>query len=94
MVASGLLPMVHWCAVTPSDHVKRFLGRLLMMFGLYGLGALLWKTHVPECFFPGRFDHWLHSHQLWHLCIIAAAYAWYDDLLEYYQVVRAGSCVS
>ena len=48
----------------------------------------------PERLLPGRFDHWFHSHQLWHTCIVLAAYVWYDDLLEYYQVVRVGGCAA
>jgi channel protein (hemolysin III family) len=48
----------------------------------------------PERLLPGRFDHWFHSHQLWHTCIVLAAYVWYDDLLEYYQVVRDGGCAA
>ena len=37
-------------------------------FGLsvitYVIGLLFYAFHVPECFYPGKFDRWGHSHQV------------------------------
>ncbi|KAL7748479.1 minc metabolism membrane protein [Sorochytrium milnesiophthora] len=36
-------------------------------------GAVIYGTRFPECLFPGRFDLIGHSHQIWHVFVIAGA---------------------
>ncbi|CAG9538673.1 unnamed protein product [Cercopithifilaria johnstoni] len=45
----------------------------ILMGILYITGAVLYATRTPEKCFPGRFDLWLQSHQLFHMFVIAAA---------------------
>jgi predicted membrane channel-forming protein YqfA (hemolysin III family) len=30
----------------------------------YITGLLFYAFHMPECFWPGKFDHWFASHQV------------------------------
>ena len=46
------------------------------MFFFYGFGALLFVLQFPERWFPDKFDLWLSSHQLWHVCVLAAVVSW------------------
>lgn len=47
---------------------------LLMLF-LYFLGALLYAIRFPECLWPGKFDIWFSSHQLFHILVLMATLA-------------------
>ena len=41
---------------------------------LYAIGAILYAMKFPEKHFPGKFDIWGNSHQLFHLFVLAAAF--------------------
>ena len=49
----------------------------IAMVALFGAGAALLVSRWPERSWPGRFDYWLHSHQLWHACVTAATLVQY-----------------
>ena len=40
---------------------------------LYLFGALLYATRFPERRYPGKFDIWGNSHQIFHICVLLAA---------------------
>ncbi|KDR80095.1 hypothetical protein GALMADRAFT_62813 [Galerina marginata CBS 339.88] len=54
---------------------------LLTSGALYIGGALLYANRIPERLSPGRFDFFLASHQLFHTCVVLAAYAHYQGVL-------------
>jgi len=73
---SGVLPFLHWLTVQDWFSVSnlRFsLICLMSMAVLYILGAVLYAMRIPERWKPGAFDIHLHSHQLFHLCVVAGA---------------------
>lgn len=45
---------------------------LLTMLGIYGVGVVIFGLRFPEAWWPGSFDLLGHSHQLWHLFVLAA----------------------
>ena len=57
------------------------LSSLLQTASVYASGAGLYVTRIPERFFPGKFDIWASSHQLFHICVVFAAYSYYDDVI-------------
>ncbi|XP_038237272.1 adiponectin receptor protein 2-like [Dermochelys coriacea] len=72
---SGLVPTLHFMlaegplrAVTAGQ-----MGWLLLMALLYILGAVVYAARVPERFFPGKCDIWFHSHQIFHVLVLAGA---------------------
>ena len=58
------------------------LSGLLQMASVYVSGAGLYAARIPERFFPGKFDIWASSHQLFHICVLIAAYLHYDSILN------------
>jgi adiponectin receptor len=56
---------------------KYTLGLFLLSMMLYAMGVGLYVLRFPERVSPGKFDIWLHSHQVFHMFIVAAAIAWY-----------------
>ena len=75
-VCAGALPLAHWCAVATEAEMRAQLPGFLGMFAFYGAGALLFVLQFPERAFPGVFDLWFSSHQLWHVCVLAAVVSW------------------
>eukprot|EP00640_Fibrocapsa_japonica_P005250 CAMPEP_0113952698 /NCGR_PEP_ID=MMETSP1339-20121228/90569_1 /TAXON_ID=94617 /ORGANISM="Fibrocapsa japonica" /LENGTH=212 /DNA_ID=CAMNT_0000961355 /DNA_START=465 /DNA_END=1103 /DNA_ORIENTATION=- /assembly_acc=CAM_ASM_000762 len=93
LVAFGIMPGTHWALLAPPSEMKdTFLTYLIMTFSWYGLGFFIWRTEIPECFFPGWFDIFLHSHQLWHTCVFIGAWCFYVGLMTLWDGVSAEIC--
>ncbi|CAB3409082.1 unnamed protein product [Caenorhabditis bovis] len=84
MGCSGIVPTIHYII---TDGVRSLFEDnsfhwLLLMAFLYLLGALLYATRTPERFFPGKCDIWFQSHQLFHTCVVIAAFVHYYGISE------------
>lgn len=81
---SGVVPALHY--VHTEGWIDRFalttLGYLALMGSLYVAGALVYAFRIPERFFPGKFDICFHSHQLFHVLVVAAAMVHYHGVTE------------
>lgn len=75
-VAVAAIPMGH---VIIEFGAHRFLN-WMVLFSIYVCGALFYITKFPESKFPGKFDIWLSSHQLWHTFVLLAAIYHYYTL--------------
>lgn len=82
MGVSGLIPAVHavvtnWheplCAITVAHEA--------IMAGFYALGTMIYVVRIPERWKPGVFDLGGHSHNLFHILVIAGAYTHYRAAL-------------
>ncbi|XP_073156584.1 heptahelical transmembrane protein 3-like [Henckelia pumila] len=71
---SGVIPAAHGL-VLYWDHpqIIASLGYEIAMGILYGLGAVFYVTRIPERWMPGAFDIVGHSHQIFHVFVVAAA---------------------
>uniref|UniRef100_A0A0N5A401 Adiponectin receptor protein n=1 Tax=Parastrongyloides trichosuri TaxID=131310 RepID=A0A0N5A401_PARTI len=79
MGMSGVLPTMHFIM---TDGISKMIDEngfysLVIMALLYLFGATLYATRTPERFFPGKCDIWFQSHQLFHLCVVCAAFTHY-----------------
>ncbi|KAF9568693.1 HlyIII-domain-containing protein [Agrocybe pediades] len=81
------------CAVVPVTHLALTHGihELVNEMGanwlftsgaLYIGGALLYANRIPERMAPGKFDILLASHQIFHFCVVLAAFAHYQGVLK------------
>ncbi|XP_021837443.1 heptahelical transmembrane protein 4 [Spinacia oleracea] len=86
MGLSGILPILHknilYWNQPAAIHTT---GYELLMGMFYALGALVYATRVPERWMPGKFDIAGHSHQLFHILVVAGAYSHYRAGLVYLQ---------
>ncbi|KAJ3277362.1 Adiponectin receptor protein 1 [Borealophlyctis nickersoniae] len=81
-VASGALSgapffhyaLLHGLSALPSREEYFAVPGLVGMAALYLIGVVLYIARVPERLAPGKFDLLFHSHQFWHVFVIAAAY--------------------
>ncbi|KAK0173277.1 hypothetical protein PV328_006499 [Microctonus aethiopoides] len=81
---SGIIPAVHYAIAEGWFKAinQAALGWLILMGCLYILGAMFYALRVPERFFPGKFDIWFQSHQIFHVLVIAAACVHYHGITE------------
>ncbi|CAN6458965.1 unnamed protein product [Victoria cruziana] len=84
MGMSGVCPILHKLVVHWNQpEAIHTTGYEVLMGVLYGLGALVYATRIPERWMPGRFDIAGQSHQLFHLLVVAGAYTHYRAGLVY-----------
>lgn len=62
-----------------SENVQSWLPGMVRMGALYLIGGAMYAARFPEAWFPGKFDIVASSHQLFHTCVVLAAYSWYDS---------------
>ena len=92
----GIIPFLHILirdGYTLSTEAYSLWG-MLTMGSIYVLGATLYVLRVPERFFPGKFDIWASSHQLFHMCVVTGALMHYDSLLNMVKYrLDIGGCI-
>ena len=89
LCAFGLVPLVHWCCITPASERHELLPSMLTMFTFYGIGFFFFESRLPERLAPGSFD-FVPSHCLWHIAIVAGFAAWDDACTRMIQLPWAG----
>lgn len=67
-----------------SEHLQSLMWHVLAMYLSYGSGIVIYAFRIPERFSPGSFDLLLHSHQIWHCLVVAAALFQYRAILALY----------
>ncbi|KFH67900.1 hypothetical protein MVEG_06631 [Podila verticillata NRRL 6337] len=72
MGLSALFPVIHGIILYGFAMAQRAvaLNYLFCVGAAYVFGALIYGSRVPECFFPGKFDHFMSSHQIFHICVL------------------------
>ncbi|KAK2725343.1 hypothetical protein QYM36_001704, partial [Artemia franciscana] len=82
--ATGVIPAIH-SAVSMgwlNSIYQASLGWIILMGVLYIGGAVLYALRIPERFYPGKCDIWFHSHQIFHVLVICAAFVHYHGISE------------
>ena len=95
MVGSGVLPTIHVLFILPKNNTTiPFSLGIALMFAFYGTGLIFYVTKAPECLFPGRFDLFCSSHQIWHMFVFAATVHFYTcmGLYQRYLVSEHLAC--
>lgn len=74
---TGLVPLFHalYANGLEASISQGQIHWLVIMGVVYGSGAAFFITRFPECVWPGKFDILLHSHQIFHVCVLVAALA-------------------
>ncbi|KAG5275292.1 hypothetical protein AALO_G00145780 [Alosa alosa] len=73
---SGIVPTMHF--TIEEGFVKATtvgqMGWFYLMGAMYITGAGLYAARIPERYFPGKCDILFHSHQIFHVLVVAAAF--------------------
>ncbi|EEF52267.1 conserved hypothetical protein [Ricinus communis] len=84
MGLSGIAPILHKLILYRNQpEALQTTSYEILMGILYGLGALIYATRIPERWKPGMFDIAGQSHQLFHVLVVAGAYTHYRAGLVY-----------
>ncbi|EPQ31897.1 uncharacterized protein PFL1_00096 [Pseudozyma flocculosa PF-1] len=92
MCFTALLPFSHAAFEHGFSKTVTFFSPILPSLAFYVGGLILYAFHLPESLAPGRFDLWGHSHQLWHVGIVAAIVCHYRAALIFHENRFAFSC--
>lgn len=93
MGASGIVPAVHavitnwhepFCFVTVAHEA--------VMAGFYAVGAMIYVVRIPERWKPGVFDLGGHSHNIFHVLVLAGAYTHYRAALLFLEWRDSAGC--
>lgn len=89
LTSVGILPTIHMFVGLPTNEqtVPLYEGMFLML-ATYCVGMVIYVLKIPERWYPGHFDVWLHSHQLWHLFVLGAAVVHYFTCIGAFQMWR------
>ncbi|KAH6759877.1 heptahelical protein 4 [Perilla frutescens var. hirtella] len=81
---SGAAPILHKLILFwHQPEALHTTGYEVLMGVFYGIGALVYAMRIPERWMPGKFDIAGHSHQLFHVLVVAGAYTHYRAGLVY-----------
>jgi adiponectin receptor len=90
----GITPIIH--AVFFSDSLEGIISSFCTKY-MYTMACLIFGLTVyifrfPECYFPGRFDFWMSSHQIWHMAGFMGIYIHYLNVHEVYEWREENMC--
>ncbi|KAL1537065.1 Heptahelical transmembrane protein 4 [Salvia divinorum] len=81
---SGAAPILHKLILFwHQPEALHTTGYEVLMGLFYGIGAVVYAIRIPERWMPGKFDIAGHSHQLFHVLVLAGAYTHYRAGLVY-----------
>jgi len=104
MAVSGVIPTIHAyylpqrLPLEGTMSLDDIYSGVYTMYAMFGIGLLFYVSKFPECYWPGRFDIWFHSHQLWHILVFLGTLVHYGNCLNIYlkwkQDVPGGICTN
>lgn len=74
------VPFSHW--FFSATHITISLTNVALVGLFYIGGAVLYAARIPERFFPGKCDYLFQSHQIFHVCVVAAALIHYLNIQD------------
>ena len=83
----GVIPVIHAIVfygglVTSSQFGTAGVGPLVLMGMVYVVGLIMYTFRIPERFWPGKFDLWCQSHQIFHVCVVVGVFLHAHDILR------------
>ncbi|KAJ5239795.1 hypothetical protein N7468_004414 [Penicillium chermesinum] len=93
MGLSAVFPVIHGVYKFSFGQMRQQIGLswLLLQGFLYILGAGIYAARVPERLWPGKFDIFGHSHQIFHVLVVCAAAAHLTGLLKAFDYRHSGT---
>jgi adiponectin receptor len=74
----GVFPLTHMLFIPHIiSHFQIAIVWFLLMGACYIIGVGFYILRIPERFYPGKFDLWGSSHNIWHLFVLAAVLCHY-----------------
>lgn len=95
LVAFGVVPIAHWVLIAPEVYRQSLFWGCFFLFFWYGLGFSLLLSRFPESVWPHSYivTHFISSHTLWHIAVVAAICTWFFTLIGYQTLIQDIGCV-
>ncbi|KAK5996720.1 ADIPOR-like receptor SPBC12C2.09c [Cladobotryum mycophilum] len=95
---SGIIPVCHGILVDgyPVLEDRMSLSWVILQGAMYIFGAFLYAVRWPERSFPGTFDIWGSSHQIFHMFVLLAAATHFYGManaFDYHHTVMGSQCL-
>ena len=86
-------PLCHFTFFPSYDTMFEFpIMNYVIGGAIYIFGAWIYSIRFPESIFPGKFDYFGHSHNLWHFLVLTAAFVHFYGSIELYHLRRNFEC--
>jgi adiponectin receptor len=82
--ATGFLPVFQIWLTRGSDSVWELYSPVFMSVAVYLCGACVYASKIPERWFPGMFDYFGGSHNLWHFAVLGGILFHYGAMQEFF----------
>eukprot|EP00615_Pteridomonas_danica_P005058 CAMPEP_0114333156 /NCGR_PEP_ID=MMETSP0101-20121206/3575_1 /TAXON_ID=38822 ORGANISM="Pteridomonas danica, Strain PT" /NCGR_SAMPLE_ID=MMETSP0101 /ASSEMBLY_ACC=CAM_ASM_000211 /LENGTH=242 /DNA_ID=CAMNT_0001464097 /DNA_START=746 /DNA_END=1474 /DNA_ORIENTATION=- len=91
-VVLGVIVAIHWAMLVATEARQAFLPKFFLMICCYGVGFGFYFLHIPERWFPGKFDYIFHSHQIWHVFVVLAVLVWLNTCMDVTSLLNNQGC--
>ncbi|KAG0376837.1 hypothetical protein BGX24_007155 [Mortierella sp. AD032] len=92
MACSGIVPLTYVAYMKGPLNTWNFIAPFCKSGLAYLTGLLFYGHRFPEKQFPGVFDRWGHSHQVWHVAVVAGIYYHYMAMVHFYNSRYSFGC--
>ncbi|KAH7248270.1 mPR-like GPCR protein [Fusarium solani] len=96
---SGFIPVIHGITIYGYKGLENRMSvtRIIIHGAMYIFGAALYAARWPERSFPGAFDIWGSSHQIFHMFVLLAAATHFYGMakaFDYHHTVLGSQCLT
>jgi len=94
-VVASLLPLINYLNILYLEGLTAPLmftlfDYIIIGYFFYGSGVFIYSYRFPERLFPGFFDIWGSSHQIWHIFILLGQYSIYHGIWRSHHFISYG----
>lgn len=83
LASSGAFVIIHLSIIRGAYATFSWLAPVFKSLLSYIIGVVVYGNHFPEKFWPGKFDHFGHSHQFWHIFVCGGIWYHYQAALSF-----------
>lgn len=94
MACSGIIPITYAGLQKGWSPTWKFIQPFIKSGLAYLTGLVFYGHRFPERQFPGWFDRWGHSHQLWHVAVVAGIYYHYLAMAHFFEARYSFGCLA
>ncbi len=99
LAATGFAPVIQLNMTRGPQWSFYFYAPIAKSVLVYVAGAVIYASHVPERWFPGAFDYFGGSHNIWHFAVLGGILFHYMAMIEFFngafrRAVEEGGCLT
>lgn len=84
LAATGFAPVIQLNMTRGPAWSFYFYAPITKSLLVYVSGAVIYASHVPERWFPGAFDYFGGSHNIWHMAVLGGILFHYSAMIEFF----------